>query len=121
MSFHQHVLSNGLQIIGETNPAALCTAVAFWVQPARAMKLLMFPVYRIFSNTWSSKEPSAGMPLPSTAILPGSVPTIMPSPAKKTPFFTPLFCRSFFRKRSMFLPTSCGRVCGSKISQPKRK
>jgi predicted Zn-dependent peptidase len=32
MPFHQHTLSNGLQIIGETNPAALCTAVAFWVQ-----------------------------------------------------------------------------------------
>src|SRR5580700_11550063 len=32
MSFHQHILSNGLQIIGEINPAALCTAVAFWVQ-----------------------------------------------------------------------------------------
>jgi len=32
MPFHTHVLPNGLQIVGETNPAALCTAVAFWVK-----------------------------------------------------------------------------------------
>ncbi|MCE9533471.1 MAG: insulinase family protein [Planctomycetes bacterium] len=32
MPFHTHTLKNGLQIIGETNPAALCTAVAFWVR-----------------------------------------------------------------------------------------
>ena len=32
MPFHTHTLPNGLQIIGETNPAALCAAVAFWVR-----------------------------------------------------------------------------------------
>lgn len=32
MNFHQHVLPNGLQIIGETNPSALSAAVAFWVR-----------------------------------------------------------------------------------------
>jgi predicted Zn-dependent peptidase len=32
MPFHTHTLANGLQIIGETNPAALCAAVAFWVR-----------------------------------------------------------------------------------------
>jgi predicted Zn-dependent peptidase len=32
MPFHTHTLPNGLQIIGETNPSALCAAVAFWVK-----------------------------------------------------------------------------------------
>lgn len=32
MPFHSHTLPNGLQIVGETNPAALCTALAFWVK-----------------------------------------------------------------------------------------
>src|SRR5258708_16825137 len=32
MTFHQHTLSNGLTILGETNPAALSVAVAFWVK-----------------------------------------------------------------------------------------
>ena len=32
MPFHTHTLPNGLQIIGETNPAALCVALAFWVK-----------------------------------------------------------------------------------------
>ncbi|HJZ91852.1 MAG TPA: pitrilysin family protein [Gemmataceae bacterium] len=32
MKFHQHTLSNGLTILGETNPAALSVAVAFWVK-----------------------------------------------------------------------------------------
>src|ERR1700722_9933484 len=32
MPFHNHTLANGLQIVGETNPAALCAAVAFWVR-----------------------------------------------------------------------------------------
>ncbi len=32
MPFHTHTLPNGLQIVGETNPAALCVAVAFWVR-----------------------------------------------------------------------------------------
>lgn len=32
MTFHQHSLSNGLTILGETNPAALSVAVAFWVK-----------------------------------------------------------------------------------------
>jgi predicted Zn-dependent peptidase len=32
MPFHTHTLPNGLQIIGEVNPAALCVAVAFWVR-----------------------------------------------------------------------------------------
>jgi predicted Zn-dependent peptidase len=32
MAFHQHTLSNGLTILGETNPAALSVAVAFWVK-----------------------------------------------------------------------------------------
>jgi len=32
MPFHTHTLPNGLEIIGETNPAALCTALAFWVK-----------------------------------------------------------------------------------------
>jgi predicted Zn-dependent peptidase len=32
MTFHQHTLSNGLTILGETNPAALSAAVAFWVK-----------------------------------------------------------------------------------------
>lgn len=32
MPFHTHTLPNGLQIIGETNPSALCTALAFWVK-----------------------------------------------------------------------------------------
>jgi predicted Zn-dependent peptidase len=32
MTFHQHTLPNGLTILGETNPAALSVAVAFWVK-----------------------------------------------------------------------------------------
>src|SRR5580698_4460037 len=32
MPFHSHTLKNGLQIIGETNPSALCVALAFWVR-----------------------------------------------------------------------------------------
>jgi predicted Zn-dependent peptidase len=32
MTFHQHTLPNGLTILGETNPAALSAAVAFWVK-----------------------------------------------------------------------------------------
>src|SRR5437764_939577 len=32
MTFHQHMLANGLTILGETNPAALSVAVAFWVK-----------------------------------------------------------------------------------------
>jgi predicted Zn-dependent peptidase len=32
MQFHQHTLRNGLTILGETNPAALSVAVAFWVK-----------------------------------------------------------------------------------------
>jgi len=32
MPFHHHKLSNGLQIVGETNPAALSTAVGFFVR-----------------------------------------------------------------------------------------
>src|SRR5262245_26104765 len=32
MPFHTHTLSNGLQIVGETNPSALCVALAFWVK-----------------------------------------------------------------------------------------
>jgi predicted Zn-dependent peptidase len=32
MPFHQHQLPNGLTILGETNPAALSVAVAFWVR-----------------------------------------------------------------------------------------
>jgi predicted Zn-dependent peptidase len=32
MKFHQHTLSNGLTILGETNPASLSVAVAFWVK-----------------------------------------------------------------------------------------
>jgi predicted Zn-dependent peptidase len=32
MPFHSCVLNNGLQIIGETNPSALCVALAFWVK-----------------------------------------------------------------------------------------
>src|SRR6476469_3088224 len=32
MPFHQHQLPNGLTILGETNPAALSVAVAFWVK-----------------------------------------------------------------------------------------
>jgi predicted Zn-dependent peptidase len=32
MTFHQHKLPNGLTILGETNPAALSVAVAFWVK-----------------------------------------------------------------------------------------
>src|SRR5271154_3512006 len=32
MPFHSHTLPNGLQIVGETSPAALCVALAFWVR-----------------------------------------------------------------------------------------
>lgn len=32
MPFHQQTLANGLTILGETNPAALSVAVAFWVR-----------------------------------------------------------------------------------------
>jgi predicted Zn-dependent peptidase len=32
MTFHQHALPNGLTILGETNPAALSVAAAFWVR-----------------------------------------------------------------------------------------
>src|SRR5215831_17985037 len=32
MPFHKHTLSNGLQIIGESHPAALSTAVGFFVR-----------------------------------------------------------------------------------------
>lgn len=32
MTFHQHTLANGMTILGETNPAALSVAVAFWVK-----------------------------------------------------------------------------------------
>jgi len=32
MPFHTHTLPNGLQVIGETNSEALCTALAFWVK-----------------------------------------------------------------------------------------
>jgi predicted Zn-dependent peptidase len=32
MTFHQHTLPNGLTVVGETNPAALSVAVAFWVK-----------------------------------------------------------------------------------------
>ncbi len=32
MPFHSHVLANGLEIVGETNPSALSVAVAFWVR-----------------------------------------------------------------------------------------
>src|SRR5256885_14643548 len=32
MTFHHHTLPNGLTILGETNPAALSVAVAFWVK-----------------------------------------------------------------------------------------
>jgi predicted Zn-dependent peptidase len=32
MPFHHHTLPSGLEVIGETNPAALSTAVAFWVR-----------------------------------------------------------------------------------------
>jgi|SRR5262245_34093574 len=32
MQFHHHTLPNGLTILGETNPAALSVAVAFWVK-----------------------------------------------------------------------------------------
>lgn len=32
MPFHSHTTKNGLQIIGETNPSALCVALAFWVR-----------------------------------------------------------------------------------------
>jgi predicted Zn-dependent peptidase len=32
MTFHQHTLSNGLTILGETNSSALSVAVAFWVK-----------------------------------------------------------------------------------------
>ena len=32
MAFHHHQLANGLTILGETNPAALSAAVAFWVR-----------------------------------------------------------------------------------------
>jgi predicted Zn-dependent peptidase len=32
MQFHHQTLSNGLTILGETNPAALSVAVAFWVK-----------------------------------------------------------------------------------------
>jgi predicted Zn-dependent peptidase len=32
MPFHQHVLPNGLTLLGETNPAALSLATAFWVR-----------------------------------------------------------------------------------------
>ena len=32
MTFHQQTLSNGLTILGETNPAALSVAVALWVR-----------------------------------------------------------------------------------------
>ena len=32
MPFHTHTLPNGLQIVGETNPSALCVALAFWVK-----------------------------------------------------------------------------------------
>jgi len=32
MPFHRHTLPNGLTILGETNPAALSVAVAFWVK-----------------------------------------------------------------------------------------
>jgi predicted Zn-dependent peptidase len=32
MTFHHHELANGLTVLGETNPAALSVAVAFWVK-----------------------------------------------------------------------------------------
>ena len=32
MTFHHHTLPNGLTVLGETNPAALSVAVAFWVK-----------------------------------------------------------------------------------------
>jgi len=32
MPFHTHTLANGLEIVGETNPSALCVALAFWVK-----------------------------------------------------------------------------------------
>lgn len=32
MAFHTHTLPNGLQMVGETNPSALCAALAFWVK-----------------------------------------------------------------------------------------
>lgn len=32
MPFHTETLANGLQIVGETNPSALCVALAFWVK-----------------------------------------------------------------------------------------
>ena len=32
MAFHAHTLKNGLQIVGETSPSALCVALAFWVK-----------------------------------------------------------------------------------------
>ena len=32
MPFHSQTLPNGLQIVGETNPSALCVALAFWVK-----------------------------------------------------------------------------------------
>src|SRR5271165_4637831 len=32
MSFHSHVLANGLQIVGETSPAALSVALGFFVR-----------------------------------------------------------------------------------------
>jgi predicted Zn-dependent peptidase len=32
MPFHTHALSNGLTVIGETNPEALCAALGFWVK-----------------------------------------------------------------------------------------
>ncbi len=32
MPFHSQTFANGLQIVGETNPSALCVALAFWVK-----------------------------------------------------------------------------------------
>ena len=32
MTFHQHTLANGMTMLGETNPAALSVAIAFWVK-----------------------------------------------------------------------------------------
>ena len=32
MPFHQHLLPNGLTLLGETNPSALSVATAFWVR-----------------------------------------------------------------------------------------